>query len=431
MARYDIRRSLLLVCVLLGSLAGCENAVPSAYSPFLRDAGSHDPDGGGGGDSAPIALVSDRTVQIGTTVVVPGNLSFDPDGEALSFAWTLTSTPVGSSATLSSTAAVSTSLTPDVEGEYLLELIVSDGTLTSAPATAVISAQTDPVYGGGLFDPSEVYIWGTLSEGACYRDMISHWSTPNVGSTGFPCYADAPSASIRSDGVIVYADSSGERVHEYQCDYCYWTSARDVSDYPNDPLANDPTLSIPNCANPRMVQLGITGDTMQLCFNTWYSPSGVALPDLGPLDPINLGHGGMLLTRDGVVDVSDGSLTPFSGLPYGTVHTARVIDADTWRVVFEPTGLGAGDLPERWTITTAGVATYEGQFPARPSGLRVYMSSAKLDGDGDLFERGYHQDGSADDVVVRSNFGGSATIVYDEGTDPLIKMHISDLITGL
>jgi hypothetical protein len=34
----------------------------------------------------------------------------------------------------------------------------------------------------GTFDPQQVYLLGTLSEGACYLDALTHWATPGLRS---------------------------------------------------------------------------------------------------------------------------------------------------------------------------------------------------------------------------------------------------------
>ncbi len=64
-----------------------------------------------------------------------GSASLDPDGDPLSYTWTLVEAPEGSSTTISDAAASAPTLTPDLPGAYRVTLTVSDGSLTS-PAYA-------------------------------------------------------------------------------------------------------------------------------------------------------------------------------------------------------------------------------------------------------------------------------------------------------
>ncbi|WP_395404397.1 PKD domain-containing protein [Pseudoduganella sp. UC29_106] len=83
---------------------------------------------------APVALLDKKalTVLAGGSVTVSGGLSYDEDGDALSYSWTLDSRPVGSAAVLDKPAAAELAFTPDLPGTYSLLLKVSDG---KRPAT--------------------------------------------------------------------------------------------------------------------------------------------------------------------------------------------------------------------------------------------------------------------------------------------------------
>jgi len=81
----------------------------------------------------------DQTGVVGTVVVLDGGASSDPDGDPLSFAWSLTTVPAGSAAVLNNAASVTPSFTPDVAGTYEATLVVNDGTTDSAPDVVVIT----------------------------------------------------------------------------------------------------------------------------------------------------------------------------------------------------------------------------------------------------------------------------------------------------
>lgn len=96
----------------------------------------------------------DQTVTVGDTVMLDGSGSNDADGDPLTFSWSLTTVPAGSAAALSNPAAASPNFVADVEGDYVAQLIVNDGTEDSSANTVMITAQivvvnTAPVANAG------------------------------------------------------------------------------------------------------------------------------------------------------------------------------------------------------------------------------------------------------------------------------------------
>jgi len=92
------------------------------------------------GNVAPVASAGDDvSTVVGTAVALSGALSSDANGNALTYSWTLVSRPAGSVA-VPVPSNVTATLTPDVAGIYVVELVVSDGTLSSAPDTVVVTA---------------------------------------------------------------------------------------------------------------------------------------------------------------------------------------------------------------------------------------------------------------------------------------------------
>jgi hypothetical protein len=93
-------------------------------------------------NSRPVANAGpNQTPEPGALVQLDGGGSHDVDGDALTYFWSFVSVPPGSTVTLSESAAVMPTFLPDLTGgEYVLQLIVSDGVLNSEPDTVVITA---------------------------------------------------------------------------------------------------------------------------------------------------------------------------------------------------------------------------------------------------------------------------------------------------
>ncbi|MEM7282430.1 MAG: putative Ig domain-containing protein, partial [Pseudomonadota bacterium] len=91
-------------------------------------------------NTAPTANAgSDQTVDLGTGVTLDGNGSSDPEGDSLSFQWTLIQIPNGSNASLTNDDQAIAGFTPDLAGVYLVQLIVNDGEFDSQPDTVEIT----------------------------------------------------------------------------------------------------------------------------------------------------------------------------------------------------------------------------------------------------------------------------------------------------
>src|SRR4026208_2101068 len=79
--------------------------------------GGGDSGGSGGNPAAPTAqATADGTVPVGSPVTLDGSASNSPSGAPLSYQWTLTATPAGSTASLNTPNSVRATFTPDVAG---------------------------------------------------------------------------------------------------------------------------------------------------------------------------------------------------------------------------------------------------------------------------------------------------------------------------
>ena len=86
----------------------------------------------------------DQNVSVGSMVQLNGNGSGDADGDAITYSWTFTSVPAGSTPMLSDPTAADPAFSADGAGDYMVQLIVNDGTADSAPDAVVITAGATP-----------------------------------------------------------------------------------------------------------------------------------------------------------------------------------------------------------------------------------------------------------------------------------------------
>jgi len=100
---------------------------------------------------------SDQSVEVGSTVMLNGS-GTDPEGSDLSYIWELVNAPVNSNASLSSSNIRQPQLTPDLEGQYFVQLIVSDGVNNSQPDTIAITASLGNVAPSAVITASQTAV---------------------------------------------------------------------------------------------------------------------------------------------------------------------------------------------------------------------------------------------------------------------------------
>jgi len=105
----------------------------------------------------------DQSVFVNDNVILDGSGSSDPDGDPITYLWSFLSRPAGSTATLSDPTVVNPDFTVDVFGTYVLELIVNDGELNSAPDSVTITTLNSPPVANagpdqGINVPSTVHL---------------------------------------------------------------------------------------------------------------------------------------------------------------------------------------------------------------------------------------------------------------------------------
>jgi hypothetical protein len=146
-----------------------------------------------GGNTAPVANAGpDQSVQVGAAVTLNGSGSTDADKNTMTYDWSFVSIPSGSAAALSNPTAAAPSFMADKAGQYVVQLVVNDGTVNSTPDTVTIAAamgNTAPVANAGpdqtVAIGASVILNGNASHDVDLNALIYQWAltTKPAGST--------------------------------------------------------------------------------------------------------------------------------------------------------------------------------------------------------------------------------------------------------
>jgi len=125
----------------------------------------------GQGNLKPIAVLATSKIDtiIGSIIQLDGRQSYDPERQSLTFKWSFTQVPLGSGVEdigfkdirPNSTAV---SFIPDKTGIYVVQLVVNDGELNSAPVTCYVNIQLTRVPVGENIVPDAQFLWNYISD---------------------------------------------------------------------------------------------------------------------------------------------------------------------------------------------------------------------------------------------------------------------------
>lgn len=115
------------------------------------------------------ALPKEQQVVVGSIVKLDGRSSSDPSGSDLVYFWTFSQIPIGSQVnlfgfTLFEDDSSIVGFAPDITGTYKIQLVVSDGSITSDPDEVIIDVRVILVPHHQGFIPDASFIWNYLSD---------------------------------------------------------------------------------------------------------------------------------------------------------------------------------------------------------------------------------------------------------------------------
>jgi hypothetical protein len=164
-------------------------------------------------NTAPVANAGpDQSVFVDDTVLLDGSGSSDVDGDPLTYSWSLTTTPGGSGATLSSPIAEAPTFVVDLPGTYVAQLIVNDGTVNSAADTVSITTDNSaPVANAGL-DQTVALNDTVLLDGSGSSDADGDTLTYSWSFSSKPAASSAAFSSPTAVNPTFVADAAGSYV---------------------------------------------------------------------------------------------------------------------------------------------------------------------------------------------------------------------------
>lgn len=154
-------------------------------------------------NSPPNASVTASTTDpvVDDTVALDASKSNDPDGDKLTFNWTL-ETPDGSNTALSAQTAVDPQFIPDTSGNYTARLEVDDGSLTDTDDLSVGVEEDEP-------DSVTVKTNLSTTDNGTLANCVVEF-TPESGDTVRKQSCDGPSATFPKDSGTVAVHATAD-----------------------------------------------------------------------------------------------------------------------------------------------------------------------------------------------------------------------------
>ncbi|GIU52715.1 DUF1566 domain-containing protein [Shewanella sp. KT0246] len=144
---------------------------------------------------------SDQMVITGSLVQLDGHLSSDIDGDTLSYQWTIDSAP-DDSVTLTDAQNVMASFTASIDGDYVISLIVNDGSDNSVADSIIVSSQSSTV-------TETLYSIVDTHQSICYSSSSGDENKCDGKGYDADYNGHQPDYTLSNDGLIVTDNVTG------------------------------------------------------------------------------------------------------------------------------------------------------------------------------------------------------------------------------
>ncbi len=163
-------------------------------------------------NSPPIANAgADQAVTTSTLVTLDASASADADGDPLSYSWSITSAP-SSTTSLTNATSATPGFTPDIDGDYVISLVVNDGTENSVADSVTISSLTA--------NSNRSYAIVDTNQTSCYNSSIGQAVTCTGNGYDADYAGNQPNYTLSGDGLTVTDNVTG----------LIWQQSSDIND---------------------------------------------------------------------------------------------------------------------------------------------------------------------------------------------------------
>ncbi len=319
---------------------------------------------------APVARAgADHTAPVGTTVQLDGTGSTDPDGDSLSFQWTLSSKPATSAAILSGSTSPTPTFVIDTAGTYAVQLTVSDGRLSSTDTVVISTSNSMPVSNAGPDSSGQVGSTVTL-DGSGSSDVDGNPLTYIWTLLSKPATSTAALANPTSVTPSLTIDVFGDYVVQLVVTDGLTSSPPDtvtISTLNTKPAANagaDQSAQVTETVTLNgSGSNDVDGNALTYTWSLTSKPSGSTVGLTNPTTPMpsltldKAGtYGAQLLVNDGIAS-SDPDTVTISTVNTKPVAHAGADQSATVGTVISLNGAGSSDvdgdpLTYSWSLTS-------------------------------------------------------------------------------
>ena len=219
------------------------------------------------GNQAPVADAGDtQFIDLGDTASLDGTESYDPEGEALEFAWELVSQPPGGNAVIAGVTTANPTLAPDTVGAHHVALVVTDPlgltgedevavwvesdnqppVADAGPDQAVDEGDLVQLDGSASYDPdgTPLAFWWTLTSFPGNTPPTLSGQTAEMptfvavepGIYLLDLVVNDGQLSSNPDDVVVNANAVGDDDDDTGCFGCSGYAPGDLIDLPTEPI---------------------------------------------------------------------------------------------------------------------------------------------------------------------------------------------------